>query len=143
MAFLFTFWKPIAAGIAIVAVLIALGVVKHRYDEGKREEGRAALRPQLEASIAAEKEREAENAKCVAASKEQSDAIVEANTRAKAAQDATAKLIAAARAISLQNAGLVTKLQAHAAAVPRAQSCEQTLKAADAIVDESIRARRK
>jgi len=37
------FWKPIAIGIAIIALVAAVGFAKHRYDEGKRMEGRAEV----------------------------------------------------------------------------------------------------
>lgn len=49
MPFLLAFWRPIAIGIAALALLGALAWAKHGYDERRREEGRSELRPQIAA----------------------------------------------------------------------------------------------
>lgn len=63
MPFLIAFWKPIAALLLIVAVVAALAIAKHGYDERKRDEGRAEVQAKWDAAIAAQKVRELAAAK--------------------------------------------------------------------------------
>lgn len=129
--------------IAVAVIAGALIYGWHVFTESYREQGRAEIRPQLVASQAAERQREAETAQCVAASVVQSDAIVAAAKRATDVQAASAKLIAERQAENAKRAPRIAELQARAAAAPKLQACEKTLADADAIARESARARRK
>lgn len=53
MTFLLAFWKPIALGIVLVLLAVAVGVEKHRYDERRRDEGRAQIQAKWDADKAA------------------------------------------------------------------------------------------
>lgn len=133
----------IIGGAVALAVTVWFGAHERGVQKEKDEKVIAALRVELDTSHAAERQREAETAACVDATKVQSAAVLDAEKRAKAAQDAAAAMIAKARAESAASTRRVAELQARAGAAPLAQTCEATLKAADAIVDESIRTRRK
>lgn len=43
LGLLLEFWKPIAALVAIIVLTAAISVAKHRYDEARRDEGRAEV----------------------------------------------------------------------------------------------------
>ena len=58
MAFLVLFWKPIAAFLAVLAVVIFVGAEKHGYDERRRDEGRAEIQQKWDTAIAAQAARE-------------------------------------------------------------------------------------
>ena len=53
MSFLYAFWKPIVLVVVVIGLAIAVGVAKHRYDEGKRDEGRAEVQGQWDLAKAA------------------------------------------------------------------------------------------
>jgi hypothetical protein len=135
-------WFKIGAALAVVAVIGLLCWRSYSAGAASRDDEVAALETQLATSKAAERQREAETAQCVAAAKEQSEAIIDLRRRATDLQQASAKAIDDAKAKARQSASVVTSLQARAAAAPRAQSCEQTLKAADQIATDALRARR-
>lgn len=52
MTFLLAFWKPIAMILAAVALVAAIAIAKHSYDEGKRDEGRADIQAKWDADSA-------------------------------------------------------------------------------------------
>jgi len=63
MPFLLMFWKPIAGVLLVVALVAAVGLTKHRYDEHRRDEGRAEVQTKWDAANAAQKIREVKAAK--------------------------------------------------------------------------------
>jgi hypothetical protein len=58
MPFLLAFWKPIAAIVLVIALVAAVGIAKHSYDERRRDEGRAEIQASWDAAKAAQKARE-------------------------------------------------------------------------------------
>ena len=50
-SFLLTFWKPIAIILVVIALAAAVGIEKHRYDERRRDEGRADIQAKWDADI--------------------------------------------------------------------------------------------
>lgn len=51
ITFLLTFWKPIAIVLVVAALATAVGIEKHRYDERRRDEGRAEIQSKWDADI--------------------------------------------------------------------------------------------
>ena len=57
LSLLFRFWKPLALGLALLALWLSIGALKHRYDEGKRDEGRAEVQAKFDEYVTAARER--------------------------------------------------------------------------------------
>jgi hypothetical protein len=58
MPFLLMFWKPIAAIVAVLALVATVAILKHSYDEHRRDEGRSEVQVKWDAANAAQKQRE-------------------------------------------------------------------------------------
>jgi hypothetical protein len=58
MPFLLTFWKPIAAILAMLAIVSFFAIAKHSYDERRRDEGRQEVQSRWDAAVAAQRVRE-------------------------------------------------------------------------------------
>lgn len=137
----------IVAALAVVALCAFLVVHFENVGKAKQKEIDQpiidGLQTRLKVSLAEERQRQAETAQCVAASKVQSQAIADQAKAATDAQAASAALIAKAQAAARLNAEKIAALQAFASSAPKTQTCEKTLSDADAIARESARTRRK
>lgn len=151
MPFLVAFWKPIAAIVAVLALLATVAVIKHRYDEARRDEGRAEVRAELAPKLAAAEARaanaEAANVELAAnlatlqtTLAEQARAVARLKADTLAAQRATRAAIAKAEAKVAAYAVQVDRLSA-LAALPRATPLppDQDAAAADTIMRDVMR----
>lgn len=113
MPFLLTWWRPIAAAVALVALYLAVVGLKHSYDEGKRDEGRAEVQAKFDAYVTAAMERtsaitlawdakriEAETAGKVA-DDERAKRFAESKMRAQALPAAVAAVVVPAPAVGV------------------------------------------
>jgi len=134
MPFLLMFWKPIAAALAIFALLAFVAVEKHLYDERRRDEGRQEVQTRWDAAMAAQRLREAKAAqeaddfqrradekarKDFAVALAQRTAEVEARLAARPASiDLSRSLSNATRAANGQSTGESAQADPTAATVP-------------------------
>jgi hypothetical protein len=51
------FWKPIAAIVGVLILLASFFALKHSYDEGRRDEGRAEVQAKFDAYVNESRER--------------------------------------------------------------------------------------
>jgi len=112
MTFLLAFWKPIAAILAVLAVVATVGIMKHRYDERRRDEGRTEIQVKWDAAKVAQHARE------VVAAKEAD----EFQTRAYAKRDADFN------ALARRNAVLAARLAAIPVGPDLAASLRDTIR---------------
>lgn len=52
LALAIKFWKPLAMVLGAIVLMTVVGIAKHRYDDGKREEGRAEIQAKWDADKA-------------------------------------------------------------------------------------------
>jgi len=109
MPFLLMFWKPIAGVLLVIALVAAVGLTKHRYDEGRRDEGRVEVQAKWDAAIVVQKEREVKAAKDAEAMQLQAETKRDADFKQLlAARTAEIKSQLASRSIS---SGLTVQLR--------------------------------
>lgn len=120
MPFLLTWWRPIAAAVALVALYLAVVGLKHSYDEGKRDEGRAEVQAKFDAYVTAAMERTSAITLAWDAKR------IEAETAGKVADDERAKRFAE------------SKMRAQA--LPAAVAAVVVPAAALGVLDDAIRA---
>jgi Tfp pilus assembly protein PilV len=116
VGFLLEFWKPIAAVLAIIAVLATAAILKGNYDERKREEGRNEVRMEWHQAVVAQQAREEKAA-------EEADRFQRA---ADAKREADFKTLLAARSAEIQ-----ARLAARNASVDLSRSLSDATRAAN------------
>lgn len=113
------FWKPIAIGLAVLAIVLAAGALKRGYDDGKRAEGAAPVQEMHDAYVKAARER------TTAITLAWDQKRIEAEAAGKAADDERARRIAESKK--------------RAAALPAAVAAVVVPAAALELLDDAIR----
>ena len=100
-ALLLTFWKPIASVLLLAALVAAFFLLKHGYDNEKREEGAAPVRAEFEAY----KAKEAAIVAGLATSWDQKRQEAETNANAAEVERAKSFSVLQARAAAIATGG--------------------------------------
>ncbi len=113
MTFLLAFWKPIAGIVGVLILLVGLLALKHSYDEGKRDEGRAEIQAKFDAyvqestkQVAAvtakwDQQRQAAETAAEGLANERSKRAAEAQIRVRALPHAVAAVVVAPAAVDI------------------------------------------
>lgn len=127
ITFTTTFWKPIALIVGIAALWFGVMALKHSYDEGKRDEGRAEVRAELDAykaaamertsaiTLAWDQQRQATEAAAKGLDDERSKRLADSRDRVRTLPPTVAAVVVPPRAASLLNDAIAASNQPAAA----------------------------
>ena len=89
------FWKPLAIGLAVLAIVLAVGALKRSYDDGKRAEGAKPVQEMHDAYVKRAQDRATELALLWDQKRQQADQFAQERDHAIAEKLAAAKRAAA------------------------------------------------